>query len=168
MKLIPAIAVVCLTALFDLDFAFAKCANDDPATVAKRFYSQHANFPSGNPAKLRPIITPRLFAALEREYKCSKGKVCALDADPWIDAQDGDIGNPVEFLTIRNTGTQSAVRMTYPCLMDETHQRQQHVTLILQRRSPAECWLFGDLITPRGESVVESIEKWHEEFRRGL
>lgn len=168
MKLTPAMVLACSIALSAFHGAYAACAIDDPAVVAKSFYSKHAQFSSENPAKIRTIITSRLFDALEREYKCAQGQICALEADPWTDAQDGEIGKPVEFATASNSGVEATVSMTYPFILDKTHRRQQRATLLLQRKSPTDCWLFGDLVGPRGESLLQTIEKWHKEFGNGL
>src|SRR5438874_614596 len=132
MKPTPAIVLACSIALSALHGAYAACATDDPAAVAKSFYTKHAQFSSEDPAKIRSIITPRFFAALEQEYKCAQGQICALEADPWIDAQDGAIGKPVEFATASNSGLEATVSMTYPFILGKTH-RQQHATLFLQR-----------------------------------
>jgi hypothetical protein len=168
MKRTPAIALTCSLALSAFHIAHAVCAMDDPAAVGKSFYSKHAQFSSENPAKIKTIITSRLFAALDQEYKCAQGQICALEADPWTDAQDGNIGKPVEFATASNSGLEATVSMTYPFVLDKTHHQQQRVTLVLQRKSPTECWLLSDLVGPRGESLVQTIEKWHKEFGSGL
>jgi hypothetical protein len=168
MKLKPTIFLACLVTLPATHSAYAACAIDDPVAVAQSFYSKHAQFSSEDPAKLKTIITPRLFAALDQEYKCAQGQICALEADPWTDAQDGDIGKPVEFATASNSGVEAAVSMTYPFILDKSHRKQQRVTLLLERKSAADCWLLNDLVGPRGESLVQSIEKWHKEFGSGL
>jgi len=168
MKLTLAIVLACVIALPAFHRAYAACASDDPAAVAKSFYSKHAQFSSENPAKIKTIITSRLFEALEQEYKCAQGQICALEADPWTDAQDGDIGKPVEFATASNTGVEATVSMTYPFILDKAHHQQKHVTLLLRRKSPADCWLFDDLVGPRGESLVQAIEKWYKEYGGGL
>jgi len=164
MKLTPAIIPACLIALSALHGAYAACAVDDPAAVAKSFYSRHAQFFSEDPARIKTIITPRFFAALDREYKCAQGEICALEADPWTDAQDGSIGKPIEFATASNSGVEASVSMTYPFVLDKAHREQKHVTLQLQRKSPTDCWLLGDLVGPLGDSLVEAIEKWHKEY----
>lgn len=169
IKLAPALAIACLTALFEMPIAYASCATDDPVAVAKTFYSKHADFSVGNPAKIKSLITPRLFAALDREYKCvAQGQVCALEADVWTDAQDGEIGKPVEFLIASHSGVAASVTMTYPFILDKARRRKQHVTILLQRKSPTDCWLISDLVGPRGESLVGFMEKWHKEFGGGL
>jgi hypothetical protein len=79
-----------------------------------------------------------------------------------------DIGTPVEFATPSNSGVEATVSMTYPFILDKTHRQQQRVTLLLERKSPTDCWLFSDLEGPRGESLLQTIEEWHKEFGGGL
>ncbi len=167
MKLMPALLLACLMASPAFRDAHASCEADDPVAVAKSFYSKHAQFSSEDPAKIKAIITSRLFAALDQEYKCAQGQICALEADPWTDAQDGDIGKPVEFATVSNSGLEANVSMTYPFILGKK-QRQKHTTLLLQRKSATDCWLIGDLIGPRGESLVQGIEKWFKEYGKDL
>lgn len=168
MKFATAKVLASLIALPAFHIAYAACAVDDPAAVAKSFYAKHAQFSSEDPAKIKTVITSRLFAALDQEYKCAQGQICALEADPWTDAQDGDIGKPVEFATVNDSGVEATVSMTYPFILDKTHRQQQRVTLHFQRKSPADCWLFSDLVGPRGESLVENIEKWYKEYGSAL
>ena len=167
MKLATFENVACLTMLLAIRSVSASCAIDDPAAVAKTFYSQHANFSSEDPARIRKIVTPRLFDALNREYKCAQGQICALEADPWTDAQDGRIGKPVEFATASNSGVEATVSMTYPFILGKTHD-QKRLTLLLQRESPTDCWLLSDLVGPRGESLVRAIEEWYKEYGSAL
>ncbi|HEX3122299.1 MAG TPA: hypothetical protein VHQ21_03280, partial [Rhodanobacteraceae bacterium] len=159
--------LIMLLATHSASAASAACAIDDPAAVAKAFYSKHANFSSEDPARIRKIITPRLFDALNQEYKCAQGQICALEADPWTDAQDGRIGKPVEFATASNSGVEATVSMTYPFILGKTPS-QKRLTLLLQRESPAACWLLGDLVGPRGESLVRAIEEWYKEYGSAL
>ena len=164
MKLSRTSASACVLALAAFSSAHAACGIDDPRAVAESFFAKHSQFSSENPSKIKTIVTARLFDALDREYKCAQGDVCALEADPWTDAQDGTIGKPVEFATVSNSGVKAAVSMTYPFILDKTHRTQKQATLILQRGSPTECWLIGDLVGPLGDSLLETVEKWHKEF----
>lgn len=167
MKLMSVAAVACMTALAAIHGAYAACASDDPAVAAKSFYTRHARFSSEDPARIKSIISPRLFEALNREYKCAQGQICAIEADPWTDAQDGEIGKPVGFATASNSGVEATVSMTYPFVLDKAHPQQQRVTLLFRRESATDCWLLGDLIGPLGDSLLQSIEKWHEQFGAG-
>ena len=163
MKLAPATVVAFTMALSASHGAYAACATDDPAAAAQSFYSQHAEFTSKDPTAFKALLTPRFFAAQDKEYKCAQGEICALEADPWTDAQDGTIGKPIAFATTSNAGGKAAVSMTYTFVLGKTH-RKQHATLLLQRMSASECWQLDDVKGPRGESLVQMIEKWHKQY----
>ena len=164
MKLTLAVALVFFTASSAFHGAYAACESDDPVAVAKSFHDKHAEFSSEDPAKIKTIVTPRFFDALDREYKCAQGDLCAIEADPWTDAQDGEMGKPVEFATVSNSGTEATVSMTFPFILDKAHPQQKHATVLLQRKSAADCWLIGDLKGPRGESLLQNVEAWHKKY----
>ena len=144
------------------DLAHANCVTDDPAELAKSFYAKHAGFHFENPANIESIVTPRFLSALMREYKCAKGNICAIEAAPWTDAQDGDVGKPIAFQATENTEVQASVKMSYTLVLSKTQKRQQSVQLKFQRSSANECWLLSDMIRPRGVSLVTHLEKWHQ------
>lgn len=160
-------AVACLVMFAAMRSASAACEIDDPAVVAKAFYNKHPNFSSEDPARIRKIVTPRFFDALDREYQCAQGQICAIEADPWTDAQDGSIGKPVEFATASNSGVEAKVSMTYTFVLGKKHE-QKHATLVLQREAPTECWRMDDLMGPRGDSLVRGIEQWFKEYGSAL
>ena len=164
MKLAPAMAVACSMALLLSHVASAACAIDDPAAAAQSFYTKHADFSTQDPTPIKELLTPRLFAALAMEYKCAQGEICAIEADPWTDAQDGSIGKPVAFATTSNAGGKAAVSMTYTFVLDKSHRKPKHATLLLQRTSASECWQLDDLKGPLGVSLVQMIEKWHKQY----
>ena len=168
MKLAPALVVGCSMALSASHSAYASCAIDDPAATAQSFYTKHTEFSSQDPAAFKALLTPRFFAALDMEYKCAQGQICAIEADPWTDAQDGTIAKPVAFATTSNADGKAAVSMTYTFVLDKAHRKQKHTTLLLQRKSASECWLLDDAKGPRGDSLVQTIEKWHKEYGGGL
>ncbi len=167
MKHARIVGVACVIALASLNNACAACAIDDPKVVAESFFAKHAKFSSENPSKIKAVVTSRFFDALEREYKCAQGEVCAIESDPWTDAQDGHIGKPVVFATVSNSGVEARISMTYPFILDKTHREEKSATLILQRGSPTQCWLVGDLKGPLGESLLQDVEQWHKEYGEG-
>jgi hypothetical protein len=167
MKLSLATASACMLALTALHSAYAACGSDDPIVVAQSFFAKHAQFSSENPSKIKTIVTARFFDALEREYTCAQGDICAIEADPWTDAQDGKIGKPVEFAMVSNSGKEATVSITYPFILDKTQRGPKHASLVLRREAPTDCWLIGDLVGPRGDSLLQTIEKRHKEFGAG-
>jgi hypothetical protein len=167
MNLASVKILVVMVVLWTIRSAAAACPSDDPAAIAKSFYSKHPEFASEDPAKIKKLVTARLFDVLDREYKCAQGQICAIEADPWTDAQDGRIGKPVEFTTASNSGVEATVSMSYPFILNKT-PRQQQVKLLLQRQSPTDCWLLNDLVGPRGQSLVRTLEEWFKEYGNAL
>lgn len=109
----------------------AICVSDDPTSVAKIFFTQHAKFYFESPEKVRGLVTPRFFAALEREHKCTRGEICAIEAVPWTDAQDGDIEKPIAFQIASRTSESAAVKMSYTFALSQTQKRPQSVSLFV-------------------------------------
>ena len=89
--------------------------------------------------------------------------MCAVGADPWMDAQDGDITKPITFTTLEQTETSAKVLMRYVYKLG--HERsQKQVVLLLKRTSPYDCYLIDDLVGPDGDSFINALESWHREY----
>lgn len=140
----------------------------DPARVAKTFYTQHHDFYVEVPETVGAFVTPRLLAALRLEHACPQGELCAIEAVPWTDAQDGDIAEPITFKAVEQTATQAVVDMRYTFVLNDSDRRQQQVHLVFERSEPGGCWLLSDLLGPAGNSLVAHIEHWHKQFGKAL
>lgn len=138
--------------------AVADCLGSEPLLAAKAFYQQHADFYYVDPAKLTDVVTPRLLKILATNYACSVDQECALDSDPWVDAQDGDIAEPVTFDLGDHTADQVTVIMHYIFTLSTTDRQAQQVALKLQQSG--QCWRVDDMITPRGKSLAGEITDW--------
>lgn len=145
----------------------APCANDDPASVARGFFTDHAKFYFDSPENVRGLVTPRFFAALERENTCAQGQLCALEAVPWTDAQDGDVEKPIAFQIANRTAENATVKMSYTFALSRKQKRAQSVSLLLARSPSNGCWLVADLVGPKGKSLVSHLEAWHKTFGNG-
>ncbi len=88
--------------------AAATCLGKEALPAAKSFATRHHDFYTADPVKLYGKIEARLLAALAADYRCRDGEICAISADPWIAAQDGDIRNP-EFTLISATELRAQV-----------------------------------------------------------
>jgi hypothetical protein len=167
MMMKPAHILASCIALLAMPLAQASCASDDPSVVAKAFYAKNADFYFGNPSKLKSILAPRLFSALQRDYQCAQGEICAQESVPWTSAQDGEVGKPIKFETLENNGTQASIKMSYTFVLSKTQRSPKSATLQFQRASKDACWLFSDLISPDGNSLLSHLEAWHKEFGKG-
>lgn len=155
--------VVVVAAMFCSHHGYAQCVAD-PADAAKAFYSQHPNFYYENPKTVSDLVAPRLLAALKLEYACAQGDICAIEAVPWTDAQDGDVSAPIIFKAMDKTVSHAVVDMRYTFVLSESERRQQSVKLKFERREAGACWLLSDLIEPGGDSLLAQLEKWHKEY----
>src|SRR5262249_41501308 len=136
----------------------ADCLGSDPLVAAKAFYQNHVDFYYADPAKLQGIVTPRLLKLLTTNYLCSDGEECALDSDPWVDAQDGDIAEPITFDLGDHGADQATVVMHYTFALSDTQHSPQQIAL--KMRKTDQCWAVDDLITPHGNSLADEIDSW--------
>lgn len=166
MSIAKEFVVGTVLALLWSNHGYARCVSA-PADAAKTFYAQHQNFYSENPKNLGALVAPRLLAALEFEYACSDGDVCAIEAVPWTDAQDGTIAAPIAFKAVEQTAAHAVIEMRYIFTLGAEHRRQQRVQLVFDRSEPSACWLLSDLLEPSGSSLLAQIENWRKEFGNG-
>lgn len=124
-----------------------------PVTFARRLFERHRDFYWDEAHHDPAWLTPRFDAALRREWAYAKGEVGHLDVDPWLGAQDGDIGAPVTFRLLAGQGGVSTVLMRYPFLTEPGARPQRHTVRLLLRRAAGGCWQLDDLITPAGQSL---------------
>jgi hypothetical protein len=88
--------LICLLALIPAGQAFtAPCDATTATAFAQRLYAKHYNFYYTDSPGLKTLVSPALYRALRNHYHCEG--VCHLDYDPWLGAQDGEIGPPVTF-----------------------------------------------------------------------
>ncbi len=136
----------------------------DPVQAAKDFYRSHENFYCTDPTTIRNLITPRLYHTLKAEYDASQGEVGAIDADPWIDAQDGEIHPPITFTCVSDSGKKATVKMSYLFFLGPTVTRPQTVLLNLEKDPTSAHWLIADLKTPHGESLIKLITHYRKKY----
>ena len=163
MRTTKAFVVVVAVAMICINLGYAQCVSD-PADAAKSFYSKHPNFYFDDPKTVSDLVAPRLLAALKLEYACAQGEICAVEAVPWTDAQDGDAAAPITFKALDQSVTHALVDMRYTFVMSASERRPQRVQLKFERSDPSACWLLSDLVEPSGDSLLTQLEKWHKEY----
>lgn len=89
----------------------AACVAPDPVTTAQWIYANQRPFAfqkaGEDLAKRAEFLSPSLYALLTAEWKCQDKEqgLCALDADPWINAQDGAALDPIVFELVASDRT---------------------------------------------------------------
>ncbi|WP_324016373.1 hypothetical protein [Aeromonas hydrophila] len=139
----------------------AACDKGVALRLAKAFWNEHKDFYYADPAPLKALLTPDFFAVLSSEAACNAdGEVCAIDADPWINAQDGQVSEPVSF-TLANTQEQGVtVRMQYLFALSYTQKEPQTVSLHFQKSGDNRCYLMDDFIPPGDGSLKQRLRQW--------
>src|SRR5882762_563626 len=123
------------------------------ADWARSFYTEHYFFYAGAPDPILQFTTPEFGALLKKEWAYSKGEVGHMDYDPWLGAQEREIGKPVRFSVESESPDTAVVAMSYPFVLDSKHPSERHTAHLVLRRKEHECWQLHDFITPLGESL---------------
>lgn len=136
--------------------AQAACLGATPLAAARAWFERHYDFFNDDPAPSRDLYAPALYELLRREYACtSQGELCALDADPWLDAQDGQARDP----HYAQQGA-DAVRLRYRFVLDPAGPVQVR-SATLRFSGAAGCWRAADLIGPDGRSLQRALRDFH-------
>lgn len=141
--------------------AQAACLAGDTLQTARLFYERHYGFYAAPQAGIREAVTPALFKLLEKEWACvAAGQVCAVEADPWLAAQDGD-AHDVQFTAARNGRT---VTLHYSLVLDAQTRRPQTAQLRLARGDDG-CWRVADLLGPGGRSLRRALVNYGKHYK---
>ena len=144
--------ILALLALISVGLAAADCPK--AADWARAFYSEHYFFYAKAPDSILEFTTPEFGALLKKEWAYSMGKIGHLDYDPWLGAQDGEIGKPVRFSVETESLDTAVVSMSYPFVLDSKRPPERHTVHLVLRKREHECWQLQDFITPRGDSLA--------------
>lgn len=147
---------------------YAACDNAAAVKLAKAFWSEHRDFYYAEPAKVKALLTPAFFAVLSEEAKCNgEGEVCAIDADPWISAQDGEVTGPITFRLAGQQDGIVSVSMDYHFMLSETRQEPRAVTFQFKTAGDRRCFLLDDFISPGEGSLKQRLQQWQAQNGAG-
>lgn len=108
------------------------------------------------------VLTPELFAAISLEKNCPVGELCAISANPWTNAQDGEISSVLSLRVAERTKEFSRVSMRYVFSLDDTPIARnfiEEVSLVLKKSYERKCWKLHD-IQHGGDSLLKSINSY--------
>ncbi|CAH0176066.1 YbjP/YqhG family protein [Stenotrophomonas lactitubi] len=123
-------------------------ACQEPTEVARAFFEAT----TGKGDLLQPpqaLVSAAFAKALHAERACQVREegICAIDSDPWLDAQDGDIDSPVRYSWKQASATAGQVEMRYAVW------NKAYVTRLPMVRKGEGCWQVDDILTNSGRSV---------------
>lgn len=127
----------------------ADCVAKDPAATAQWVFehaSQFYVFKEGSPK----YLSAELYKLLKRDWKCQEpGELCAIEADPWTNAQDGSLLKPVTYRVASQSAQTASVEMSATFGWEDQPQENKPTTVTLKLvRADAKkgCWLLDDIV----------------------
>ena len=157
--------IVCLAVLCAVGFSTAQgasCLGQDPVETARNFHKKYRDFYARDTRPLASVLTPTFASVLQRNYDCQVREqgICAVDVDPWTNAQDGDVYNPRFGIQTTVGELQATVAMDYLFKFDKKEKgKPQSVKLQLTRRDVKSCWLVDEFYAPDGVPLTRTIRK---------
>ncbi|WNW10552.1 DUF3828 domain-containing protein [Pseudomonas sp. DTU_2021_1001937_2_SI_NGA_ILE_001] len=143
--------------------ALAACPANTPADTARWIFTQHADFyvkGKGGPQ----YLSANLLDWLKKDWACqANGDMCAISADPWTDAQDGEVQQPVTWKQVSNADGQAVVEMSYLLGYKNAPAQQgvEQTTRLLLVKSPAsQCWVLDNLQGPGDRPLLDALQEF--------
>lgn len=143
--------------------ALAACPANTPVDTARWIYTQHADFyvkGKGGPQ----YLSATLFEWLKKDWACqASGDQCAVSANPWTDAQDGDIQEPVTWKQVSSVDKQVVVEMNYLLGYKNAPAQpgvEQTTRLLLTRNPTTQCWVLDNLQGPGDLPLLEALQEF--------
>ena len=139
------------------------CPAADPLETARVLHSRHYDIGRDDQG-LGEILSPALWQMLVKNWKCEDdgGGLCAIEADPWTDAQDGGMLTPPTFRLVASTATtakaEAAYRFGWKELADKATDEKSFVLMVKDAKSG--CWRVDDLIGARGNSLAKTLRDY--------
>ncbi|MCF5709875.1 DUF3828 domain-containing protein [Pseudomonas syringae] len=152
-----AIAIACLLS----STAQAACPAATPADTAKWIYEKHQDFYINGKGSADYLSKPML-SLLKRDWTCQGpgSDQCAITANPWTDAQDGDVQKPIDWKQVSSEDKQAVVEMTY--LLGYRDAPQQAPATQTSRlrlvKNPNGCWALDDLQGPQEVALTQTLQ----------
>jgi hypothetical protein len=142
----------------------AECLGTDPLAAAQEFFGKHRSFVSDDTDEHSDVLETPLFNVLKIEHQCAQGDLCAIEADPWMGAQDGEMERPISFKLHAVAALQATVSMSYTFKLASNLARTQKVELKLARQTTNQCWRLADLTQPDGTSLLLYLTDWQSKY----
>lgn len=151
----------------------APCGDLPPVSAANRVFALYHAFPDFYlaPDAAATLLTPSLKALIDKDVACADREgMCAIGADPWMAAQDGERQSPVEFATsdvrYMATGVPSAasVEVCFNFVLEghaghAGHAGQRRCAVVRVTRTAGEQWRVDDLVDPDGQSLRALLQE---------
>ncbi len=149
--------------------AKAACVADGPLETARWIHSNERNFAfqqeGRNQSDRARFLSPTMYDLLQAEWKCQdvEDGFCALDSDPWLNAQDGEELQPIVFALASSNGTTATVRMSFRfgwSGVSKPRPVAMEAQLHLIKDMQSGCWLLDDLVGGERRSLKKQLQDY--------
>ena len=105
--------------------------------------------------KIPGFIAPEFRKLIEADHECERKEqgVCRLDWDPWLSAQDGEMGKPVTLAYELKRDDEAVVAVKYPFVLEAARPAVPQVVHLVYAKHDGTCWMLEDFIEPAGRSL---------------
>ena len=135
--------------------AGAACVASGPLETARWIHSNARGFAfqaaGEDLSKRARFLSPALYGLLQADWNCQNVEegICNLDADPWINAQDGEELAPITFALAAQNASSASVAMSFLFGWQGSNEpkpvaAQAKLAMVLDQKTG--CWLLDDLI----------------------
>lgn len=149
--------------------ATAACVADSPLATARWIFDQQGGFAVFRSPQdkqvMQSFLSPALFNLLQAEWRCQviEEGLCAIDNDPWLNSDVGQVLDPVTFEIASMPASHATVEMRFR--FGSTEQgapvpEPAKATLWLVKDSTSGCWLLDDLVGRQGQSLRKVMENY--------
>lgn len=130
--------------------------------TAKDFFNNNYNYAFAD--QLDSNLSPDLMHLIQKEVLCKKqGQSCAIDWDPWIGGQDGEIISQPYFKV--NTVSDFSANVTVVLKINNGLRPdgsefvfKNKTIIILKRKSKNSCWEVYDHILKNNQSIRKILK----------
>jgi len=132
--------------------------------VVRKLYRQFPRF-HADPEPARALLSDGLLALLQKDAACAdENGMCAIEADPWTAAQDGDHAEPLHYRRLAlekdadGNEVAASVELCYRFTLGET--AEQRCAVLNLTRGPRTAWKVDDLVSPDGQSLRATLQAY--------
>jgi hypothetical protein len=130
------------------------CKAEGPLATARWVFEHAYHFTARPAADAGEYLSPALLALLEIEWRCkAAGGACALDGDPWIEAHEGEVLDPVVFSLVASPVERRRVAIRY---FFGPEPARSELSLV---QGAAGCWLVDDLAGRKDTSLRRRLQQ---------
>jgi len=156
MKLRPLCCGLALLATLPAHAAAPACKADGPLATARWVFEHAYHFYSQPAPDAAEYLSPALLSLLDKEWRCKAeaGSTCAFTGDPWIDADEGAVEDPVIFSLVASPIERRRVAVRFR-FADEPARAE----LSLVQDATTQCWLVDDLAGRKNASLRRRLQE---------